>query len=119
MAEVTFTDQLTNDDQQLSFTTSIGAAFTIEYVAISANRPILSTVKVELDAAGGSDFDVPLHIDNFMGKSFFVWTPVAKTEIQAGSELRIIVGNNTQNVLETTADALPTEPTVFVTVGHS
>ncbi len=119
MPEATFTDTLVAGTKDFTFTTSIGADFTLEYITINAERPIEATVVVELDASGGDNFDVIVHADTFFNKTNFVWLPVSKTRIQSGSEVRIVVTHQSRGALEAGRLGLATEPDIFVTVGHT
>ena len=119
MPEITFTDTLVADAESVEFTTAIAADFTIEYITINAERPIEATVRVELAASGGADFDVILHMDTFFNKENFVWLPVPKTRIQSGSEVRIVVTHHSHGILESGRVDLAKEPEIFVTVGHT
>ncbi len=119
MPEVTFTDTLVTGAETVEFETAIAADFTVEYVTINAEREIEATVRVELVAAAGADYDVILHMDQFFNKKNFVWLPVPKTRIQNGSELRIVVLHHSRGTLESGRLGLSKEPEIFVTVGHT
>lgn len=73
----------------LSYTTDYARAFKLEQVAVRASVSITETIRVYLDSAHGSNYDVLLREEELEAQSHFVFRPDGEANFQAGDEIRV------------------------------
>ena len=73
----------------LSFTTTIGRAFRLTEITLSASENITETITITRDSAKGSAYDVILRKRGLSAEKNFVFRPDGDADFQAGDELKV------------------------------